>query len=277
VPFHVRSTHPAFSEFLRWHLEPFRRHREDPGAILTELFVRQEDEQESPVPISYLRWRKVVYRNPSLVDVARYALWDVQYHATQNIRAFVALHAGAVANADSSLVLPGPMESGKSTLVASLLKTGWSYLSDEVAALDPVTGRVYPFPKYLYLDQTSVDVFPGLDGRLEDRDERSRGRLDRTVRPEDLGAGVSGPLPPRAVVFLSRDRQGSPRLIPIASAEAVKQMADNCFNLHRYGDRGVVLLSKVATRSEAFRLEGGTAQERAKLLTERFGSSELSR
>jgi hypothetical protein len=277
VPFYVRTTQPNFGAFLRWHLDPFRRQREDPGAVLAEMLVREEDEDESPEPYTYLRWRQLVYRNPSLVDVARYALWDIQYHASQNVRAFVALHAGAVGSSGGGLVLPGPMESGKSTLVAGLLRAGWRYLSDEVAALDPISGRVYPFPKFLYLDQTSVDLFPGLDDRLEDRDGLSRGRLDRTVRPGDLGAEVSGPVPPRALVFLGQDRGGAPRLSPIPSADAVQRMAANCFNLHRYGDRGVVFLSRIATEAAAFSIDGGTALERADLLTERFGSRELSR
>jgi hypothetical protein len=271
VPFYVRSTRREFSDFLRWHLEPFLRPREDPGSVLTELLVREGDESESPVPYSYLRWRRVVYRNPSLTDVMRYALWDIQYHASQNVRAFVTLHAGAVAGAEGAVVLPGPMESGKSTLVAALLRVGWRYLSDELAALDPITGRVYPFPKYLYLEQASVDFFPGLEERLDDREARSRGRLDRTVRPLDLGSDVSGAVVPRALVFLGGAREGPPRLHPISSAEAVQRMAVHCFNLHRYADRGVVYLARIAAGAEAFSLSGGRPLERANLLTERFG------
>jgi hypothetical protein len=266
----VRSTEESFSAFLRWHLAPFHRPREDPGAVLVEMYVREED--EPPAPYSYHRWSEVRYSNRSLVDVSRYALWDIPYQASQNVRAYVALHAGAVVRNGGALLLPGPMESGKSTLVAALLSRGFGYLSDEVGALDPITSRVYPFPKYLYLDQSSVDLFPGLDDRLEDGGERSRGRLDRTVRPEDLDAQLAGPSQPQQIVFLGTDRAGRPRLEPIPGAEAVERLAENCFNLHRYGDRGVVFLSRIASRVRAFRLEGGTTLERAELLTERFAS-----
>lgn len=273
----MRSTKRRFSEFLRWHLEPFVRPQEDPGATLTELLVREEDQDETPEVYSYLRWREVVYRSPSFADVARYALWDIHHQATQNVRSFLALHAGAVATAQGSLILPGPMESGKSTLVAALLRAGWGYLSDEVAALDPITGRAHPFPKHLYLDQDSVDMFPGLGERLADRDERSRGRLDRTIRSQDLDAAVAGPVALRAIVFLGRDRVGPARLLDMPGGEAVLQMAANCFNLHRYGERGVEFLSRVARDAVMFRLEGGGPMERADLLTRSFGERSLSR
>jgi hypothetical protein len=50
-------------------------------------------------------------------------------------------------------------------------------------------------------------------------------------------------------------------------------MAANCFNLHRYRERGVIVLSRVAERAEAFLLEGGTAGDRAELLADRFLSA----
>jgi hypothetical protein len=58
------------------------------------------------------------------------------------------VHAGVVAWRGRAVLVPGRSRSGKTTLVAELVKAGASYLSDEFAPLDR-EGRVHPFAKPL--------------------------------------------------------------------------------------------------------------------------------
>ena len=60
----------------------------------------------------------------------------------------VFLHAGVVAWKDRAIVIPAKSFSGKSTLVAELIKKGAVYYSDEYAVLNR-DGDVQPFPKWL--------------------------------------------------------------------------------------------------------------------------------
>jgi hypothetical protein len=62
----------------------------------------------------------------------------------------VFVHAGVIEHGGRAIVIPGPSMSGKSTLVAELLKLGASYYSDEYAVLDE-KGKVAPFAKPLSL------------------------------------------------------------------------------------------------------------------------------
>jgi hypothetical protein len=72
------------------------------------------------------------------------------------IRAHVALyaedrifvHAGVVGNGGGAIVIPGRSFSGKTTLVAELVRSGATYYSDEYAVLD-YDGLVHPYPKPL--------------------------------------------------------------------------------------------------------------------------------
>lgn len=162
------------------------------------------------------------------------------------------------------------MDAGKSSLVLALLQAGFDYLSDEVGALDPVTQRAYPFEKRITVSPTAMRFFPGLEERLQDRQGLSAELRDRYVRPEDVGRTVAGPAPVRGIVFVSSDWEGPPRLEPIPRSEAVARMAAASFNLYRYGERGVVLLSRVAAQAPAFELRGGTPPERAALALDRF-------
>lgn len=100
------------------------------------------------------------------------------------IRAHVALHApdhifvhaGTVVRDGRAIVLPGASFSGKTSLVAALLRAGAEYGSDEFAVIDR-EGLVHPYPKPLSV--------------------REPGSYDQTdVTPEELGsAAASSPAP----------------------------------------------------------------------------------
>jgi hypothetical protein len=102
----------------------------------------------------------------------------------------VFLHAGAVAWQGRAIVLPGASCSGKTTLVAELVKAGAGYLSDEFAVIRG--DRVVPYPKTLSV-----------------RDPRERGRQ------EPLGVSALGgrqerePIPVGLVV-LAEFARGTP-------------------------------------------------------------------
>ena len=155
-------------------------------------------------------------------------------------------------------------------MTLGLLEKRFSYLSDDLAAIDSVTERAYPFPKRIKLIPDALGSFPGLEERLEDRKFVPFRLWERFARPEDVGAQVADPASIRWLVFPTTDFDGPPRLLPMSKAVSVKEMAANCFNLYRYGERGVVLLTRIAQEAQAFRLEGGSLRERVDLLTDRL-------
>ena len=73
---------------------------------------------------------------------------DVRLSVASGARRRTFVHAGVVGWKGRAIVLPGRTFSGKSTLVAELLRAGATYYSDELAVLD-ARGRVHPFPRPL--------------------------------------------------------------------------------------------------------------------------------
>ena len=69
----------------------------------------------------------------------------------------VFVHAGAVGWRGRALIVPGATLSGKSSLVAALVKAGATYYSDEYAVLDG-RGRVHPYPRALALRNRRTGV-----------------------------------------------------------------------------------------------------------------------
>jgi hypothetical protein len=234
------------------------------------VYVREEDAGLDPPIYSYFRDDLRVARSPHPAVLLAYAVGDIQASVPQKASDYLFLHAGAVAAEGDALLIPAPTGGGKSTLTAALLNTGFGYLSDDLAAIDPVTSRIHPFEKRIKLNHQTVSFFPGLEDRLDDRSGLPASHDERYVRPEDLGSGVVGPARGRWLVFPTPNREGPPRLVPIPRAEAVERMTANAHNLLRYAERGVILLSRVAGEAEAFRLDGGTPPARAELLAERW-------
>jgi hypothetical protein len=75
---------------------------------------------------------------------------ELHFAVASNARAALFVHAGVVAWQGHAILLPGPSRSGKTSLVAALLRAGAGYYSDEYAIIDG-QGRVHPYAKPLVL------------------------------------------------------------------------------------------------------------------------------
>ncbi|MFL5906596.1 MAG: hypothetical protein ACJ75Z_03240 [Solirubrobacterales bacterium] len=73
-------------------------------------------------------------------------LLETHLHGTVALRAVdrTFVYGGAVAYRDRAVILPAAALTGKSTLVAALVRAGATYYSDTFAVLDP-EGRVHPY------------------------------------------------------------------------------------------------------------------------------------
>src|SRR5690606_4458520 len=74
-----------------------------------------------------------------------------------NTKDYVFLHAGTVGFNGKAVIVPGNSYSGKTTLVAELVKAGCEYYSDEYAILDR-DGMVHPFARDLSVRHSETDI-----------------------------------------------------------------------------------------------------------------------
>lgn len=142
-------------------------------------------------------------RTPRYFDdlqaLARAFAADARHYVALRARHRVFIHAGVVAIGDQAILIPGRSLTGKSTLVAELVRSGATYYSDEYAVLDEA-GWVHPFAKALGIrttanqPQTLVDVatFGTASGTVPLRIGAvlsTRYVDDAVWRPEPLSAG----------------------------------------------------------------------------------------
>jgi hypothetical protein len=77
----------------------------------------------------------------------------IRVHIARHAARRVFLHAGVVGYGGRAIVVPGSTFSGKTTLVAALLRAGASYYSDDCAVLDE-DGLVHPYTRRLSVRDT---------------------------------------------------------------------------------------------------------------------------
>lgn len=143
-------------------------------------------------------------RKPARVESVARALdvvvTDLQRTLAHRADGLVFVHAGVVAWRGRALVLPGRSRSGKSELVAALVRAGADYLSDEFAVFDR-DGRVHPYARPIAL-------------RRADGAQR--------VAPEALGGRPARrPLRPGLIAFLRYAEGSRGRTRRLSSGQAV--------------------------------------------------------
>jgi hypothetical protein len=139
------------------------------------------------------------------------------------------VHAGVVSWNGGAIIIPGRSHSGKSTLVAALVRAGAGYLSDEYAIIDS-HGRVRPFARRLALRRASdgrkiSTPAQSLGGRIQSRALPvsvvlvTSFRKNARFRPRPLSGGeVLLALLANTVPARTRPRAAMSRLRQVASA-----------------------------------------------------------
>jgi hypothetical protein len=135
------------------------------AAVLPPL-ARPCDPSTVGARFGLVRDKEVGYRivGNSVVDVSSLdleiatGLLDelVRRHVAHKAPDRIFVHAGVVAWEGRALMLPGHSMSGKTTLVAELLRAGATYYSDEYAVLD-ADGLVHPDPRPLSFRTAGAD------------------------------------------------------------------------------------------------------------------------
>ena len=144
----------------------------------------------------------------TMVEATETVLSDLELWVAEGARNRVFVHAGCVAVEGNAILLPGRSMSGKSTLVAALVRAGGDYYSDEYAVLDS-KGLVRPYPRHL-----AIRPYDGVGGRR--------------VPIEELGGKVGrGPARVKLIAVLRFDSEAVWQPEPLTRVPAVLRLLDN--------------------------------------------------
>jgi hypothetical protein len=161
-----------------------------------------------------------LYDSHARIAVAQYA------------RPTLFVHAGAVAWKGKGAIFPAPSLSGKSHLVAELVRAGATYYSDEYAVLD-ADGNLHSFPKPISL------------------------RQHRTARQQEVpveqigGRAGTEPIPVGLTVFCEYEKGAGWRPRRLSAGQGMLGLLANTFAARERPREAMDILQRVATSAVA--------------------------
>jgi hypothetical protein len=176
-----------------------------------------------------------------------HAIGMLLWHVNQRVAAVAShthtvVHAAAAAVNGRAILLPAPMESGKTTTVAGLiLDGGFDYLTDEAASIHPDDLHVEPYPKSLSVDRGSWEVLASL-APFDAAGMPEQWAVPVSSIPAPAG-GVAQRTPVEWIVFPRYQRGAETRLEPISRADAVLQLTKSTFHFVDAPERTLFTLS----------------------------------
>jgi len=181
---------------------------------------------------------------------------QVVCHFIDRYPRLVWLHAGAAAFMDGAIIFPGEWARGKSTLVMELSNRGWSFLSDDIAPLDPGAGTVVPFP-------ATPQIRFNVDKRLRREELNGVVKKASPLEPESV---VKAAVPVSMIVFPHYATDAESELAPIGPGQAVGKLIENCLSFVQNEDAIIRRLCAVAEKLPIYSLRFGDARPAADLL-----------
>lgn len=145
-------------------------------------------------------------------ETSRVSAFDVSRLASlfsASIRTHLLIHAGVLSHGGQGILIVAPSMHGKTTLTLELLRRGFDFLSDEVAAVGLKDALVHPFPRSLVIRSGSLALagFPPLPS--DTPTWLGKQIVDAEVlRPGCMGEAV----PIRHIFFLHDGSQNEPTL-----------------------------------------------------------------
>ena len=169
-----------------------------------------------------------------------------------------AVHSAVVSNGRSAIALPASTGGGKSTLAGSLVKVGFSYMSDEALIVND-SGDAMSYPKPIALSPWSAEKL-GLSHRGQ----------ERLAMPQDFDGSVEhGPLPLGDVVLIEKEHEDV-GLVEIPRSEVFGALIQYSFNHYKDPERAFRLASDLARSARSWRLSYDDPLAAAALLAEKL-------
>lgn len=190
--------------------------------------------------------------------------WGLNWCASSSLHRYLVLHAAAAERDGRTYLFPGASGSGKSTMVAALMLSGWRLLTDELVLIRLDTGAVQPFPRPLGLKNASIQIIQRDYSQAvmgEPVNDTTKGQVAH-LRPSALSVQEARSPGRIAGVVFPRYRHGAAAEVhECQPADAFLALVNQSFNYQVLGESAFRLLTTLAQDVPAYDIQYGTLDE----------------
>jgi len=197
--------------------------------------------------------------------------WGLNWCIANHSHQYLVIHAAVVELNGQAFIFPGTPGSGKSTLCAALVCSGWRLLSDEMTLVSVADGLVYPVPRPISLKNRSLEVIRNfspdvLMGPVVNN--TAKGAIGH-VRPPDESVELGEiPAKPAKLIFPKYLEGSKTDLAPLSKSRALLKLAENCFNYNILGVQGFNSAGDLIDTSDCYEFKYSCLEEAVALFTE---------
>lgn len=191
--------------------------------------------------------------------------WGLNWCIANYQSHYLCIHAGVLEKNGVSIILPAPPGSGKSTLCALLMLSGWRLLSDEHCLIDPYSGELVPCVRPISLKNKSIPVIQNIAGPnsvVQICDNTFKGTIGY-LPPSDISwKGMNSKVTPSYVIFPKYCPVPQQTLIArIPQTQLFMHLAINSFNYQVMAETGFNMMSRLVKQVEGIQLEYHVSQD----------------
>lgn len=185
--------------------------------------------------------------------------WSMNWCISTQAQDWLVLHAAAIERDGQAVILPAPPGSGKSTLCAALVSTGWRLLSDELALIS-LAGEltVAPVCRPVSLKNDSIDIIarrvPGSVFNPISHETAKGSVTHMRVEPRHIDRMYEGAAP-RWVVFPRWRPRAAAAMTARSRAHSMLELGRNAFNYLVLGEAGFERLADVISNTHCYDFE----------------------
>lgn len=181
--------------------------------------------------------------------------WGLNWCVSTQAHHYLIIHAAVVEKNGLAAILPAPPGSGKSTLTAGLVLSGWRLLSDELTLIDRKTGSIQALPRPVSLKNQSIDVIRRFDPAVyinRASHDTVKGTVAHMRPPRDSVLRQHETARPGWVIFPKWVAGAATALTPRSRAQTFMFLAQNAFNYSHLGADGFRVGSALIDQADCY-------------------------
>lgn len=181
--------------------------------------------------------------------------WGMNWCVSGFAHSYLMIHAAVVEKGGRAIMLPAPPGSGKSTLCAALVNSGWRLLSDEIALVRIGDGMIVPIPRPVSLKNKSIDIIQRFapDSIFSRKVfDTTKGTVAHMKPPVESVIRAFEPAMPGWIIFPRYEAGAQTQFVDVPPAHAFIRVADNAFNYSVLGADGFDTLGRLIERTRCF-------------------------